>query len=83
MARAIAAFLLLFSFLSLVVHLNGMSELFGVAALTVFAIDLVCANFGRRPRPVRAVRDPLLLGDVSAQLFVYRERFMDRNERPR
>ena len=44
MLRAMATFLLLFFFLSLVVHLNGMSELFGVAALSVFVIDLAFAR---------------------------------------
>jgi hypothetical protein len=60
MLRAMATFLLLFFFLSLVVHLSGMSELFGVAALTVFAIDLAFAHLAKSPRPVKMGREPLL-----------------------
>ncbi len=60
MVRAMAAFLLLFFFLSLVLHLNGMSELFGVAALTVSAIDLATAVLAKSPRSAKIGRLPLL-----------------------
>lgn len=60
MLRAMATFLLLFFFLSLVVHLNGMSELFGVAALSVFVIDLAFARQAKSPRPTRMGRERLV-----------------------
>lgn len=53
MLRAFAAFLVVFSMLSLVVELNGLSTVFGILAVLVFAIDALSMRFARNPRPAR------------------------------
>jgi hypothetical protein len=60
MVRAFGLFLLVFSLLSLVVHLDGLGGLFAVGALCLFAIDLFAAQFARSARPSRMRGDPLL-----------------------
>lgn len=45
MLQEFAAFLSLFSLLSLVVQLGGMARLFGLSALTLLAIDLLLRHF--------------------------------------
>ena len=47
MLRALGLFLLVFSLLSLVVHLDGLGQLFGTAALCLFAIELVTRALGQ------------------------------------
>ncbi len=58
MLRVLGAFLCVFWLLSLVVHLGTLAYLFGVAALTLFGIDLLCqilqaahATAGREEAP--------------------------------
>jgi hypothetical protein len=60
MLRVFGAFLSVFCLPCLIVHLDAMVELFGVAALTLFAVDLLLANVGSRPRASR-MRGKLLL----------------------
>jgi hypothetical protein len=54
MLRAFGAFLLVFWLLGLAVHLDGVVHLFGIAALILFAMDLLIARFENRPRVSRA-----------------------------
>jgi hypothetical protein len=58
MVRALALFLLVFSALCVVVHLHAMGGLFGIAALSIFAIDQVIAQFV--PRSDRVRGEPLV-----------------------
>jgi hypothetical protein len=58
MVRALALFMLVFSLLCLVVHLQALGGLFGIAALAILAIDLVVARFF--PRPGRVRGEPIL-----------------------
>jgi len=60
MLREFAAFLCLFCLLSLVVELDGLAYVFGVASLGFFAIDLVLSDFARSPRISRTHGRPLL-----------------------
>ncbi len=60
MLRAFGAFLLLFSLLSLIVHLSGMVFLFGVGALALFVIDQLAAPAASDPRGSRIRKQPLL-----------------------
>lgn len=53
MLRALGAFLVLFSLLSLLVHLQALGTIFAVAALCFFAIEPVMAQFVPAPRPSR------------------------------
>lgn len=53
MLRAFGLFLLVFALLSLVVHLDGLGQLFGTAALCLFAIELVTEHSANRTRPMR------------------------------
>jgi len=48
MLRAFGEFLLVFWILGLIVHLDGLIHLFGVAALALIAIDLLVASPGSR-----------------------------------
>ena len=59
MLRALGAFLVVFSVLSLVVHLNGLSGVFGAGALSVFGIDLMLAQFATTPRSSKMRGEPL------------------------
>lgn len=59
MLRAFGAFLVLFSLLSLVVHLQALGSLFAVAALCFFAIDPLKAQFAPAPRSSRMREEPL------------------------
>lgn len=60
MLRAFGAFLLMFSMLSLVVHLNGTVLLFGVGALAMFVIDLLAARANPDSRSSRMRKQPLI-----------------------
>jgi hypothetical protein len=59
MLRALGAFLVVFSILSLVVHLNALGSVFGTGALSLFAIDQLVAQFARAPRSSRMREEPL------------------------
>jgi hypothetical protein len=59
MLRALAAYLLVFWLLGLVVHLGGLVHLFGVTALALFAIDLLTTNPTGSP-PASSTRGRLL-----------------------
>ncbi len=60
MLRVFGAFLSVFCLLGLVVHLRGLVQIFGLAALTLFVIDLLVANVAGRPRASRLRDKPLL-----------------------
>lgn len=60
MLRTLGLFLLLFSLLSLFVHLDGTSRLFGGGSLACFIVDLVMAQFAKHPRHARMRGEPLL-----------------------
>lgn len=50
MLRVLSAFLCVFWLLSMLVHLDGLAYAFGLAAVALFAIDLVLSDFVNRPR---------------------------------
>jgi hypothetical protein len=60
MLRAFSLFLLVFSLLSLVVHLGGLGGLFGAGALSLFVIDVLASQVTGRARPSRMRGEPLL-----------------------
>jgi hypothetical protein len=60
MLRALGLFLLVFSLLSLVVHFDGLGQLFGTAALCLFAIEMVTEHSANGGRPNRMRGEPLL-----------------------
>ena len=53
MLRAFSAFLVLFSILSLIVQQDVLGSLFGMSALSLFAIDQTIAQFAKAPRTSR------------------------------
>ncbi len=59
MLRALGAFLALFSLLSLAVNLNLTGYVFGMAALSLFGVDLLRARFSQGPWPSRIREEPL------------------------
>jgi hypothetical protein len=59
MLRVLGAFLVVFSLLSLVVHLEELGSVFAIAALCFFAIDPLRAQFMPAPRPSRMRGEPL------------------------
>lgn len=60
MLRAFGFFFLVFALLSLVVHLEAMGELFGVAAGCLFALELITESWARRAPATRMRDEPLL-----------------------
>ena len=60
MLRAFGAFLVVFSLLSFVVHLQALGSLFAIAALCFFAIGPLMSQFAPAPRPSRMRGEPLL-----------------------
>lgn len=50
MLRPFGAFLVVFSVLSLIVHLEQLGSVFAMGALSLFAIDLLVARFAKAPR---------------------------------
>ena len=60
MLRHIGAFLLIFAFLGLIVHITGVVELFGGAAVGLFGIDLALAYVARNADAIKASEDLLL-----------------------
>jgi hypothetical protein len=61
MLRALGAFFVVFSLLSLVVSLEGLGRLFGMCALALFGVDLLLPYFIiKSARPSRMTREPLL-----------------------
>lgn len=60
MLRVFAAFLSIFSVLGLVVGVDDLACLFGVASLALFAIDLLSRDLSRSPHPSRTRGEPLL-----------------------
>ena len=59
MLRVFGPFLVVFSLLSLVVHLQWLSSIFGIGALFLFAIDQLVAQFAKTPRSSRIPGEPL------------------------
>jgi hypothetical protein len=60
MLRVFGAFLSIFWLLGVVVHLDGLADLFGATALALFAIDLLLVHFASRAHASRARRASLL-----------------------
>ena len=60
MLRALGLFLFVFSLLSLVVHFDGLGQVFGTAAPCLFAIELVTEHSSKGTRPNRMRGEPLL-----------------------
>lgn len=60
MLRTFSAFLLVFWFLGLVVHLGGLIHLFGMASVALFVMDLVLTSSEARDSVSRARGEPLL-----------------------
>ena len=50
MVRALAAYLMVFWLLGLLVHLDGLVHLFGGLAVALLVIDQLMANLGNTPR---------------------------------
>ena len=59
MLRAFSAFLVVFSILSLVVHLSALGDVFGMTALFLCAIDELVVKFAKTPRHSRMPGEPL------------------------
>jgi uncharacterized membrane protein len=59
MLRAFSAFLVVFSILGLVVHLNALGDVFGMAALSLFVIDELVVQFAKTPRHSRMRGEPV------------------------
>jgi hypothetical protein len=59
MVRAFGAFLVVFSLLSLVVHLEILGSVFGMGALSFFAVDHLIVQFAKTSRPSRIPGEPL------------------------
>jgi hypothetical protein len=59
MLRTFGAFLVVFSMLSLLVQLNVVGGVFGMAALSLFAIDELVLQFAKTPRSSRMPGEPL------------------------
>jgi hypothetical protein len=59
MLRTFGLFLLVFSLLSLFVHLDGMSRWFGTGSLACFIVDLLVEQFAKHPRHSRMRGEPL------------------------
>lgn len=60
MVRALGAFLLLFSLLSLIVHLTAMFVVLATGAILVFGVEGVLAYFSRSSSPVALRREEIL-----------------------
>jgi|HubBroStandDraft_4_1064222.scaffolds.fasta_scaffold736913_2 hypothetical protein len=60
MLRTFAAFLLMFSVLGLVVGVDDLACLLGVASLGLFAIDLLLSDFAPSPHSPRTRGEPLV-----------------------
>jgi hypothetical protein len=60
MVRAFGSFLVLFSLLSLIVHLNAMFAVLVSGAVAVFAVEGVLAYFSRSSRAVTLRREEIL-----------------------
>jgi hypothetical protein len=59
MLRPFGAFLVVFSMLSLLVQLNVVGGVFGMAALSLFAVDELVLQFAKSPRSSRMPGKPL------------------------
>jgi hypothetical protein len=60
MLRAFGAFLVVFSLLSLIVHLGLLGNVFGMAALSLYAVDELLFQFAKSSRSARIQGGPLL-----------------------
>lgn len=60
MLRTFGLFLLVFSLLSLLVHMDATSGLFGAASLACFVADILLAQTAKHPRHSRMRGGPLL-----------------------
>jgi hypothetical protein len=60
MLRAFATFLSIFWALGLVVGVDDLACLFGVASLALFVIDILLSDFARRPNSPRTRGEPLV-----------------------
>ncbi|HZQ94446.1 MAG TPA: hypothetical protein VFA67_05505 [Candidatus Sulfotelmatobacter sp.] len=60
MVRPVAAFIVVFALLSLIVHQIGMFELFAAAASLTLLVDVMIGRLSKSPRTPNTLRDPLL-----------------------
>jgi hypothetical protein len=60
MVRPFATFLVVFSILSFLVHLDVLASVFGIGALCLFAVEVLISQFGKTPRASKMRREPLL-----------------------
>jgi hypothetical protein len=60
MLRAFGAFLVVFSVLSLIVHLGVLGNVFGMAALSLFAVDELVFQLAKGSRSARVQGETLL-----------------------
>ena len=60
MLRTLGLFFLVFALLSLVVHLDILSEIFGTGALCLFGIELLAVHSAKGAAPTRVRGEPLL-----------------------
>jgi len=60
MLKAISAFLLLFSILSVIVQADKLGDLFALGALAVYAIDFALSHSARNSRPSTRMRETVL-----------------------
>ena len=58
MARALGAFLAVFSILSLLVNLDVLGGVFGIGALSLFVVGELAAQFAKAPRSSRIPGEP-------------------------
>jgi hypothetical protein len=57
MLRALSVFLVVFLFLSIIVHLAQLAMIFGAVAFGLTAVDLAMTRFQKNGRPARVRRE--------------------------
>ena len=60
MLRTLGSFFLVFALLSFVVHLDVLSQIFGMGTLCLFGIELVAVHSAKGAPPTRVRGEPLL-----------------------
>ena len=60
MLKAISAFLLLFSILSVIVQAGKLGDVFALSALALYAIDFALSHFARNPHHSTRMRETVL-----------------------
>jgi len=60
LVRGLSFFFMMFSLLSLIVHLNAMFQLFGGIAVILLAVDFGLLHYSRQSRAGKMRRAPLI-----------------------